>query len=228
MHLFHSLLKGKQALSQFHQNINLGYLRKIGMKQLQKSFVILGAVFCLLLSGNNVFAQNIYKIDRSHSSIGFAVKHLMISTTRGEFTDFTGEIQFDPENLSSFSADIVIKTKSIDTRNEKRDGHLRNSDFFDVEKYPTLRFKGKQLVKNGDGYDLTGNLTIKAVTKEITIPVTIAGPIQRKDGEVIGLSGEIIINRQDYGVSWSKTMDQGGLMVDNNVKIIIELEAHKQ
>ena len=198
------------------------------MRQVKKSFIILGAVLCVMLSGNNVFAQSVYKIDRVHSSIGFAVKHLMISTTRGEFTDYTGEIQFDPEDLSSFSVDLVIEAKSINTRNEKRDGHLRNTDFFDVEKYPTLKFKGKQLVKNGDGYNLTGDLTIKGVTKEITVPVTISGPIQRKDGEAIGLSGEIIINRQDYGVSWSKIMDKGGLMVDNNVKIIIEIEANKK
>ncbi len=198
------------------------------MKQLQRSFVILGAVLCVMLSGNNVFAQNIYNIDGVHSSVGFAIRHLMISTTRGEFTDYTGEIQFDPKDLSSFSVNIVIEAKSINTRNEKRDGHLMSAEFFDVETYPTLEFKGKQLVKNGDGYDLTGDLTIKAVTREITVPVTIAGPIQRKDGEAIGLSGEITINRQDYGVSWSQTMDQGGLMVDNNVKIIIELEAYKK
>jgi len=198
------------------------------MKQRQRSFVILGAVLCMLLSGNNVFAQSVYTVDGVHSSIGFAIRHLMISTTRGEFTDYTGEIQFDSQDLSSFSVDIAIEAKSINTRNEKRDGHLMSAEFFDVETYPTLEFKGKQLVKNGDGYDLTGDLTIKAVTKEVTIPITIAGPIQRKDGEAIGLSGEIIINRQDYGVSWSKTMDQGGLMVDNNVKIIIEIEAFKK
>ena len=198
------------------------------MKQMQRSFVVLGAVICVMLMGNNVFAENVYKIDGVHSSIGFAVKHLMISTARGEFTDYTGEIQFNAEDLSSFSLDIVIEAKSINTRNEKRDGHLKSAEFFDVEQYPTLRFKGKQLVKNGDGYDLTGDLTIKAVTKEITIPVTMAGPIQRKDGEAIGLSGEIIINRQDYGVSWSKTMDKGGLMVADKVKIIIEIEANKK
>lgn len=198
------------------------------MKRLQKSFVILGAVLGVMLSGGNCFAQGVYKIDGVHSSIGFAVKHLMISTTRGEFTDYTGEIQFNPKDLSSFNADIVIEAKSINTRNEKRDGHLMGVDFFDVEKYPKLSFKGKQLVKTHDGYDMTGDLTIKAVTKEITIPVTIAGPIPRKDGQAIGLSGEITINRQDYGVSWSKTMDQGGLMVDDNVKLIIEIEANKK
>ena len=198
------------------------------MEQLQKRFVILGAVLCVMLVGSNVFAQSVYKIDGVHSNIGFSVKHLMISTTRGEFTDYAGEIQFNSEDLSSFSIDIVIEAKSINTRNEKRDGHLMGKEFFDVEKYPTLSFKGRQLVKSGDGYDLTGDLTIKAVTKEITIPVTIAGPIQRKAGEAIGLSGEIIINRQDYGVSWSKTMDQGGFMVADNVKIIIELEANKK
>ena len=198
------------------------------MQQFKRFVVVSGAVFTLALSGTNVLAQNIYKIDRSHSSIGFAVKHLMISTTKGEFTDYTGEIRFDPEDLSSFSVDVVIEAKSIDTRNERRDGHLRNADFFDVEKYPTIRFKGKQLVKTGDGYALTGDLTIKAVTKEITIPVTIAGPIARKDGKAIGLSGEVTINRQDYGISWSKMMDQGGLMVDDNVKIGVEIEAHQK
>ena len=198
------------------------------MRPIMKGFIILGAVLCLMLSGNSVFAKGVYTIDGVHSSFGFAVKHLMISTTRGEFTDYTGEIQFNPDDLSSFSVDIVIEAKSINTNNEKRDGHLMGADFFDAEKYPTLRFKGKQLVKNGAGYDLTGDLTIKAVTKEVTIPVTIAGPIVRKDGEVIGLSGEITINRQDYGVSWSKTMDQGGLMVDDHVKIIIDIEANKK
>jgi len=198
------------------------------MKQHRKNFVILTAVLSIVLLGSNVSAQSVYKIDGVHSSIGFAVKHLMISTTRGEFTDYSGEIQFNPGDLSSFSADVVIEAKSIDTRNEGRDGHLRNADFFDVEKYPTISFKGKQLTKSSDGYDLSGDLTIKAVTKEITIPVTIAGPIQRKDKELIGLSGEIIINRQDYGISWSKTMDHGGLMVEDNVKIIIEIEARKE
>ena len=196
------------------------------MKQMQRSLVGLGAVICVMVMGNNVFAENVYKIDGVHSSIGFAIKHLMISTTRGVFTDYSGEIQFDPENLSTFSVDIVIEAKSIDTRNEGRDSHLKGADFFDVVQYPTLKFQGKELVKNGNGYDLTGDLTIKAVTKEITIPVTISGPIVRKDKESIGLSGEITINRQDYGVSWSKTMDKGGLMVDDNVTIIIELEAH--
>ena len=196
------------------------------MKQMQRSLVGLGAVICVMLMGNNVFAEKVYKIDGVHSSIGFAVKHLMISTARGEFTDYTGEIQFNAEDLSSFSLDIVIEAKSINTRNEKRDGHLKGEDFFDVEKYPTLSFKGRQLVKNSDGYDLTGDLTIKDVTKEITIPVTISGPIQRQDGEAIGLSGEIVINRQDYGVSWSKTMDKGGLMVADKVKIIIDIEAN--
>ena len=196
------------------------------MKQHQRKFIIVGVALCVMLVGSNCLAKSVYTIDRVHSSIGFAIKHLMISTTRGAFTDYSGEIQFDPENLSTFSVDIVIEAKSIDTRNEGRDGHLKGADFFDVVQYPTLKFQGKELVKNGNGYDLTGDLTIKAVTKEITIPVTISGPIARKDKESIGLSGEITINRQDYGVSWSKTMDKGGLMVDDNVTIIIELEAH--
>ena len=196
------------------------------MKQHQRKLIILGVALCAMLVGSNCLAKSVYTIDRVHSSIGFAIKHLMISTTRGVFTDYSGEIQFDPENLSTFSVDIVIEAKSIDTRNEGRDGHLKGADFFDVAQYPTLKFQGKELVKNGNGYDLTGDLTIKAVTKEITIPVTISGPIARKDKESIGLSGEITINRQDYGVSWSKTMDKGGLMVDDNVTIIIELEAH--
>lgn len=196
---------------------------KTGVK---KGFVLVGlSVF--LFSGMLYAAP--YEIDTTHSNVGFAVKHLMVSTVQGNFTDYTGTIEFDKDNLSGFKADVTIQAKSINTQLEARDNHLRTSDFFDIENHPMIIFKSTKIVSQGDGYEITGDLTIRGVTKEITIPLTIEGPVQSPFGaEVIGLSGEAQINRQDFGVSWNKQMDSGGLIVSDNVKIVINIEAGKK
>lgn len=187
-----------------------------------------GVMSFLLLCAGGAFAQTEYEIDKTHSTIGFAVKHLMVSTVEGSFGDFTGTIQYDKDKPEAFSAEATIQAASIDTRVSDRDNHLKGADFFDAEKFPAITFKSKQLVKEGEQWMIVGDLTIKGVTKEITLAATITGPVKHpmSGKDVIGLSGETTINRQDYGVSWNKTMDQGGLVVDDNVELEIEIEAH--
>ena len=168
-----------------------------------------------------------YAIDASHSTLGFAVKHLQVGTTRGVFADYSGTISFDPADYSTFKADATIQVSSIDTNNEKRDGHLKSGDFFEAETYPTITFASTRLEKSGEGAVIVGNLTIKGITKEISIPVSVVGPVEGMGGGmVVGIAGETTINRQDFGVSWSKTLDGGGLVVGDEVKLTIEIEAH--
>ena len=194
------------------------------MKKFLSSLTVLG----IMLLGIPAFGAE-YTIDNSHTSLGFAVKHLMVSTVRGEFTDFQGTITYDPADLSATQINVNIQANSIDTRNADRDKHLRGAEFFDVDKYPTVTFASNTLKKNGDGYILVGDLTIKGITKTIEIPVTIAGPVKTPFGaDAIGLSGQTTINRQDFGVSWNKQMDQGGYVVENNVLLDINVEAHSK
>ncbi len=167
-----------------------------------------------------------YSIDVGHSTLGFAVKHLGVGTTRGSFGVYDGTIYFDPDNYDSFTAEVTIDAASIDTKLKKRDDHLRAADFFDVENYPEITFESTRLEKRGEGAVIIGDLTMKGVTKQLTIPVQISGPVKSPFGQtVIALAARITINRQDYGISWSKTLDNGGLVVDDNVDLIIELEA---
>jgi len=166
-----------------------------------------------------------YTIDVSHSTLGFVVKHMGVGKTRGAFDEYNGTISYDADT-QEFGADITINVSSIDTDNEKRDNHLRGADFFDVENYPEITFSNARL-KEIDGKKIIfGELTIKGVTKTITIPAEISGPVQgMKGGLVIGIVGSTTINRQDFNVSWSKLLDNGGLVVDNNVELILEIEA---
>lgn len=172
-------------------------------------------------------AAKSYDIDVAHSTLGFAVKHLGISTTRGSFGTFEGHVIFDPDDYGSFKAVANIDAASIDTKNENRDKHLRSDDFFGVDTYPEITFVAEKLAETGDGAVITGKLTIKDVTRTVSIPVEITGPVQSPfGGEVIGLRGEFQLNRQDYNVKWSKTMDAGGLVVADMVNVIVEIEAH--
>ena len=195
----------------------------------KKNFILM----TMLLAAGTVrsaAAADVYTIDKVHSRIGFAVRHLMVSLTNGAFSDYAGAIQFDPNDHSAFNAEVTIVAESINTNNADRDKHLKSADFLDAATFPVIIFKGKKLTsKTADQYEISGDLTIHGVTKEITIHDTISGPVQSPYGaQVIGLSGQTTINRQDFGVSWNKLMDQGGLMVDNMVKISIDIEADKK
>lgn len=170
-----------------------------------------------------------YKLDASHTTIGFSVRHMMVSNVKGSFGQFDGTIEFDETNPSAMKASAVIQVASIDTANEKRDEHLRGADFFDAEAHPTITFETTRVEGSLPNLTLVGNLTIKGVTKEVSIPVEVGGPITNPWGKVvIGLSGGTTINRQDFGVNWSKSLDGGGVVVGDEVKLILEIEAIKE
>ena len=186
------------------------------------------AALCAAAVASPVLADT-YDLDASHTTLGFGVKHMVVSTTKGKFDEFKGEIQFDPANLAAFSAKAAIQVKSVNTRDEKRDEHLRGADFFDAAKFPEITFESTKLEKSGDGHTLSGKFTIKGVTKDVSIPVTVNGPITDPWGNVrLGLEGSFTINRKDYGISFSKAMDGGGLVVGDDVKIDLSIEAIKR
>jgi len=193
---------------------------------MKKNILVLSFLLAFVLIAQLSFAA-VYEIDKAHSTIGFAVKHLVVSTVRGQFNDYVGTIDFDKDNLAVSHADVIVQAASINTANEKRDNHLRTGDFFDAERNPTITFKSKSITQVGSDYAITGDLTIRGVTKEITIPVSIAGPVANPSGgTAIGLTGEATINRQDFGVSWNKALDAGGVVVSDEVTLVIEIEAH--
>jgi len=183
------------------------------------------AVFVSLLTSSVVFAAETYTIDPAHTSFDFTVQHMMISNVPGEFDKFDGQIIYDPKDLTTAKATITIDASSINTHIDKRDAHLKSPDFFDVAKFPTITFVATKFTP---GY-ITGNFTMKGVTKVITIPVTIAGPVKTMmGGQAIGITGTTTINRQDYGVNWNKTLDQGGVAVSDNVNITFSIEADQK
>ena len=173
-------------------------------------------------------AADSYKLDASHSSVEFSVKHMLISNVKGAFDKFEAVIAYDPDNIENSSVEVTIAVESIDTKNEKRDDHLRSADFFDSENHPSITFKSKKIVKKGDGYVAAGTLTMRGVSKEIELPFVLNGPVANPWGQtVIGIEIEYELDRQDYGLNWNKTMDNGGLVVSDDVKIEINLEAVK-
>ena len=188
--------------------------------------LLTSSIFSLLIA-HPLFAAPTYTIDQSHSAFNFAVKHLMVSTVHGGFTDFQGTIEFDPNDLNAFKADIEIKVDSIYTQLVERDKHLKSADFFDTEHFPFIIFKGAKIEKTDGGYAITGELTMRGTVKTVSIPVKITGPVKGlADKNVIGLEGELTVNRQDYGISWNKIADNGAI-AGNEVKIGIDLEAHE-
>jgi polyisoprenoid-binding protein YceI len=171
-----------------------------------------------------------WNLDPAHSQASFTIRHLVISNVRGEFQKFTGAVQLDDKDLSKSSVDVTIQSASIDTANADRDKHLRSADFFDVEKFPTIAFKSTKVEKAGDGkLNVTGNLTMKGVTKPVVLAVEgPTGEIKDPMGNVRrGLSASTTINRKDFGLTYSKTVEAGPVVGDE-VKIHIEAELIKQ
>ena len=179
----------------------------------------------VLVAGTIQGAEN-YTIDKVHSSINFSVRHLLISSVKGRFGDFSGSIALDKDTIENSSTKVTIKTASVDTDNEGRDEHLRNADFFNIEKFPEMSFSSSKVVKRGSFYIMTGNFTLNGITKEIEIPFELMGPVTGPSGKShIGAEAELIINRKDYGMTWNKTFDTGGVAVGDEVKIELLIEA---
>lgn len=165
-----------------------------------------------------------FQLDPKHSRFGFAVRHMTVSTVRGEFNDYTAQVDIDEADLTRSSIAVTIEAASIDTGVEDRDNHLRSPDFLDVATHPQLTFTSKAIARTGDQYVVTGDLTIRGVTREVQLPLTVAGPLDLGDTLRMGVSGELAIDRKDFGVSWSRVLDNGGLVVADDVTIEIEAE----
>jgi polyisoprenoid-binding protein YceI len=170
-----------------------------------------------------------YKLDESHTQIGFKVKHLVISTVSGRFNKFSGNIKYDPVRGDLEGAKIVINSNSIDTNEPDRDKHLKSEDFFDVTKFPTIEFTSKKTVtKNKIPTELIGDLTIHGIKKEVKLKIESFG--QTKDSwgnERIAFEAATKVDRKFFDLKWNKSLDQGGVMISDEVKIIIEGEAIK-
>jgi polyisoprenoid-binding protein YceI len=170
-----------------------------------------------------------YAVDKAHSEVTFSVRHMGVSKVGGRFNDVSGTIEGDPKKADAAKVDFVIKTTSIDTNQEGRDKHLRSADFFDVEKFPEITFKSSKIAAKGTGkYDVTGTLTMHGVSKEVTLPVTMAGPIpDGRGGQKVGFETTTTLNRKDYGITWNKALDAGGVVVGEEVQVDISFEANQ-
>jgi len=169
-----------------------------------------------------------YDVDPEHSTIEFRVAHMVISKTTGHFKDYSGFIEMDPEAQTVKTIEATIKTASVNTNHEKRDTHLRTPDFFDVEKYPLMTYKLKQYQKNGDHYTAVGDLTLRGITKEISLTGAFNGITKDPGGNVrAGFNAEGKLNRKDFGMVWNKALDSGGLVVGDEVFIKLDVECIK-
>ncbi len=168
-----------------------------------------------------------YDIDASHSRLGFAAKHAMVATVRGQFSDFTADVHLDEDNVENSSARVTIKTASVQTGNPDRDAHLRNSDFFEVETYPEITFVSTAAERKGDDdFVLHGNLSIKGVTKPVSVEFEKTGTaIDPWGGERVGFEGRTKINRKDWGLTWNVALETGGILVSDKVTLEFDIAA---
>jgi len=183
------------------------------MRRIVRMAAILAAAVPALATA----ASSTWTVDPAHAEAGFAVKHLVISTVRGDFNKLGGTVVLDEGDVTKSTVEVTIDAASIDTRIEKRDTHLKSADFFDVAKYPNITFKSAKVEKSGEGkLKVTGNLTIKATTKPVVLEVTgPTGEIKGPDGKGRrGFSATTKINRQEFGLTWSKTVEAGPVVGD--------------
>lgn len=165
-----------------------------------------------------------WTIDKPHSNVGFSVRHF-VTNVPGSFRDFGGQIVYDAANPAASTVELTLQAASIDTNNDQRDNHLRSPDFFEVEKFPTWTFTSKKVAPLGDDtLAVTGDLTIKGVTKEVTVPVQVLGVL----GDKAGFQTEFTIDRKEYGVTWNRALDAGGAVLGDEVTILLTVEANRQ
>ncbi|MBS4216097.1 MULTISPECIES: YceI family protein [Neobacillus] len=170
-----------------------------------------------------------WALDPAHSSVDFSVRHMMIANVKGTFNSFSANIEADPADLTTANIEFSVETSSVDTRNQDRDGHLVSADFFDAANYPAMTFKATNIEKTDDGeYNVTGDLTLRGVTKQETFAVSFEG--QGKDpwgNEKVGFSAAGTLNRSDYGLVWNAALETGGVLVGDKVKINLQIQAAK-
>jgi polyisoprenoid-binding protein YceI len=164
-------------------------------------------------------AADMYVTDPMHTSVSFTVRHLTIYKVRGKFNEFSGTIMYDENDMTKSSMQGTIQAASLNTDNEKRDNDLRSAQFLDTEKFPEITFISKRVEAQNGGYVLIGDLTMRGVTKEIAIPFTILGKVVHRGTTLLGFEASLQINRHDFGITYNKVMDNGGLIVGNTVEI---------
>jgi polyisoprenoid-binding protein YceI len=166
-----------------------------------------------------------YGIDKAHSEVAFQVRHLL-TKVRGRFADFEATLTYDEEHPERSTVSAVIQAASIITNETDRDTHLRSADFFDVEKHPTLRFASTRVRRQGDGFAVEGDLTIREVTRPVTLAVSYLGKAKDPWGnERVAFEAETTINRKDYGLNWNAVLETGGFLVGDEVKILLSVQA---
>jgi len=186
-------------------------------------------LFCLcLLStfilGTAVAAED-FDLDQVHTNVGFSIRHMLVSNTKGNFKNFSGTLAYDPSDLANSKFTAKIQVNSIDTDNEKRDEHLKSSDFFDVEKFPEITFESTKFEKSNKNITVIGILTMHGVKKEVILPLVMTEKVKDAWGNTrIGMHSEFVVNRQDYGITWSQVLDNGGLTIGNDVKVELDAE----
>ena len=169
-----------------------------------------------------------WKLDMSHSSVGFSVPHLVVSSVDGRFKEATAKVTLDDADLTKSQVSVEINTASVDTGEQKRDDHLKGADFFDVKKFPKITFKSTKITKAGKAYQLTGDLTIRDVTKPVTLDATISAPVKTPWGNqarAVKLTGKI--KRGDFGLKWNKGLEAGGVLVGEDVTLDVKAEVTK-
>jgi polyisoprenoid-binding protein YceI len=182
----------------------------------------------LLLPALAMADPAVYKVDPGHSGVNFSIRHF-VSNVHGRFKEFDGVIKYDKANPAASSVSFTTQAKSIDTDNSDRDNHLRSPDFFDVEKFPTLTFTSTSVkAADADTLEVTGDLTIKGVTKKVTIPVDVLGSVKTPRGEKAGFETTFKIDRKEYGVAWNRALEAGGAMLGDDVTINISIESDRQ
>jgi polyisoprenoid-binding protein YceI len=181
----------------------------------------------LLFVGTAAFAQTTWTIDNVHSKIGFSVTHMAVAETEGKFNDYTGTVVAKGNDFNGAEVSFTAKTASIDTENERRDGHLKSPDFFDAAKYPEVTFKGN-LVKDGAKYKLKGDLTMHGTTKPVEFEVTGGNVVNTGKGEKSGFKFTGKLNRKDFGLTWANTTPTGEMVVSDEVELIIKVELDKK
>ena len=170
-----------------------------------------------------------YTIDPTHSQVGFVARHLMVSKVRGAFDEFAGRIHLDAADPAQSSAEIVIQVASVDTRNAQRDGHLRSSDFFAIDEYPEIVFRSTRVERTGEEtVRVTGDLTVRGVTRPVAVDLTFTGAAVDLQGTLrVGFEGEAKISRKEWGLNWNVALDAGGVLISDEVRLELELQAVK-
>ncbi len=216
---------------------------------MKKNFIVLGIIFALVgfgfIAGFDTSAENTsvserfnvpnkkdegasgaYSFDKAHSSIGFRVKHMGLVDVPGFFRDFSGTINYDAKDVTKSTVEFTAKATSIDTGVVPRDNHLRSKDFFEVEKFSDLTFKSTKIEKKGKNWMMTGDLTMKGVTKSVTFPFNVVGFIPGEKATRMGATAETTINRRDFGVNYGTNLPNGTAVLSDNIVVVLNIEAN--